>query len=473
MQYIETHPWRKIIARRLTLELESSAIASDNAAFEYIETEIAKLGTISTSAVQITKLQETILNLLSDESKDFRLLAHLIYTLQRSLKFEQVVLAAALLADFIELYWQISAPQKLKKRIVKMMVQRFSILKNEAYHNSLASERSEFAAHLLRLQQLFTDIYPDIIPEITQLISSNNKFGASEAKPNKNEEFTNSKQENKTEAEVKGQKAADVRQNNNSNITNIDLDNSSMQSWRNTLLKIIAIEAEKSFTQTIVFQLRRHLVWSAITAAPAAKNNITSVPSLPIEKINEYQSEISKPTFNLWQKIENTIAYAPYWFDGHHLSYLIAHQLGYLVIAKLIKNELLYFLERIPAKNMQYSDGTAFASEITLKWLQNDDNKQNVASAEYGKAITIYEEQGLTKALDYLEQITTTEPRSLFLAQALNIELLCSEGLFKLAAGQLEVLQAKVKDLNVAEWEPSFFELCQNLQRKIVQQNNG
>lgn len=458
MEFISEHVWRRTIATRLAPELEKHAIPADNSDWEYIENEAAKIGTISHDTVKIPEVQEAILKLLSTETKDFRLLAHFINTLQRSGQPEQIILAIALLADHIDIFWNIASPQKLKKRIVQMIVQRFSMAKNDFYTNAIQEERDESTAQFIRLKQLLQENYPDLCDEVDKLIVSYAKQPSVQT-----ETGTAPKTESapRTAAAQSSAPAAAPHV-----MPNVTIDQSSEQAWRKTLLKIVEIETSKSINQPIVFQLRRHVVWSSLHA-PISNNGVTTVPPIPPEKTSEYERELSKPNVELWQKIENTISYSPYWFDGHYMSALIANKLGYTTIADVIKNELIYFLDRFPeCKTLQYSNGKPFASDVTLKWL----NKKPVNSTEnedYSKALTIYEESGLQQALAYLEQVTTEEPRSLFHAQALSIQLLNAAGCYKLAKQQLDNLRAKATQLTVTDWEPSFFERCNELEEQI------
>lgn len=455
MEFISEHSWRKIITTRLAPEIEKQPISADNSDWEYIETEAAKIGTISHDTVKIPDIQETILRLIASETKDFRLLAHFINTLQRSGKPDQIILSIALLADYLELFWNIAAPQKLKKRIVQMIVQRFALAKNDFYANAIQEERDESTAQFIRLKQCLQDSYPEICDDIDRLIVSYAKQPSSA-----NGQVT------PLSSTAAGQTSSAPSGDGTNAAINVTLDQSSEQAWRKTLLKIVEIENARSIDQPIVFQLRRHIVWSSVNA-PLSNNGITTVPPIPAEKANEYQRELSKPNFELWQKIENTISYSPYWFNGHYMSAQIANKLGYPTLADVIKNELTYFLDRFPeCKTLCYSDGKPFANEATLRWL----NKKPIGSAggeDYSKALSIYQEEGLQPAMAYLEQITTEEPRALFRAQAFAVQLLNAAGCYKLAKQQLDSLRAKAAQLAVTDWEPSFFERCDELEEQI------
>lgn len=62
--------------------------------------------------------------LLASETKDFRLLAHLLRTLQHA---GDILLASRMLAQYTEHYWTCAAPQNMahKKRFAAQVIKRF------------------------------------------------------------------------------------------------------------------------------------------------------------------------------------------------------------------------------------------------------------------------------------------------------------------------------------------------------------
>ena len=463
MEFISEHPWRKTVTQRLAPEQEKHPIATDNSDWEYIENEAAKIGTISHETVNIGQVQDAILKLLSDETKDFRLIAHFVNTLQRSSKPDNILLAIALLADYIEIYWNIAAPQKLKKRIVQMMIQRFTMAKNDFHTHAIQEQRDESTTHFIRLKQTLQDSYPDICDDIDKLIVG---YAKASTQTQTNKLTSSSKSATvKNETTSSSTTVQSVPETELKVLPEVTLDPSSEQAWRRTLLKVIEIENSRMANQPIVFQLRRHIVWFNINT-PVANNGLTTVPSVPAEKVNEYEQELSRPTVELWQKIENTIAYSPYWFDGHFMSAQIAGKLGYSAIADIIKNELLYFLERCPdCKTLQYNNGQPFASEQTLKWL----NKKALSSSNTAdnQSFTLFESDGLEAAITHLEESTSEQPRDMSYAQLQTVQLLNKAGCYKLAKMQLGHLKEHIQQLDVKTWEPVFFEKCDEIEAQI------
>ncbi|MCT6875430.1 type VI secretion system protein TssA [Frischella perrara] len=456
MEMLTQHPWREAINQRLSPEYEKNPIAADNSDWEYIEGEAAKIGTNGHDTVNIEQLQNTILQLLSTETKDFRLLAHLLNTLQRHGKPENILLAIVLLTEYLSLYWQIAAPQKLKKRIIQLIIQRFNLAKNDFNNNATEEEREASTTYFIQLKQQLEEYYPELCDDIDMLIVSFAKKPANA-----------STLVNKNEAESSTPKSVVPETKSETESPSIIIDSSSSQNWRKTLLKIVEYENKKAFDQPIVFQLRRHIVWLDLTIPPAT-DCVTNVPALPIEKTNEYRRELNRPTLELWQKIETTITYSPYWFDGHYMSAYIARKLGYVLLAELIKNELNYFLDRFPeCRDYKYSNNTPFADEETLKWLKKEMPTVSL-TADNNKALNVLNDEGLPSAFQYLEKNTSNEKRSLFYSQLQAVALLNLTGCHKLASQQLNMLYDGAKDLSVQEWEPSFFEHCKEIQEKIT-----
>jgi len=467
MEVIKHHSWRKLIKQRLAAELEACAIEFNDANIEYIETEMGKIGTISHDEVDINKLQNSIIQLLATSTKDFRLLTHLLNTLQREVQALPIILAITILIDYLELYWNIASPQKLKKRILKLIISRFELIKGDFYINATLDEVNEFKNQINHLKNILQSIYPELNPNLDGLLQKiASKAIASNVDIVKDSIKKPAVQLSNIEDAAQIKESAFTGDDTNNTAGDVVLDSSSKTTWHKSLLKVIAIESSKSKYQPIIFQLRRHIVWSLIDFAPPAHNQITTVPTIGIENIRAYEHAFINPDEELWQKIENTISYSPYWFDGHYMSAQIAYKLGRPILSQVIKHELWCFLERFPTcKELRYSNGEPFANDTTLNWLyQKTENAVNTAHQE---ALNIYKTGGLIEALNYLEQTTIDEPRLLFHTQLLIIQLLKKSGYSKIAKQQLDTLYNKVIDLSAEHWEPSFFERLNNLKEKI------
>ncbi len=111
------------------------------------------------------------------------------------------------------------------------------------------------------------------------------------------------------------------------------------------------------------YRLRRHAVWAGITAVPmSGAGNKTPLAPMSADMVDEYRAAMNAPDQGLWQRIEQSLTLAPYWFEGHRLSAEVAQKLGFGTVAQAIAEELGTFLLRLPAlRELAFSDGTPFS----------------------------------------------------------------------------------------------------------------
>ena len=76
--------WFAQLLENLPEDKSAAALKDDNPDWEYIDGDIVKLGSLAHGQLNIPEIQRRGLVLLASESKDFRLLAHLLRTLQHA-----------------------------------------------------------------------------------------------------------------------------------------------------------------------------------------------------------------------------------------------------------------------------------------------------------------------------------------------------------------------------------------------------
>lgn len=115
--------WISHLLENLPEDKLACALKDDNPDWEYIDGEMLKLGSLAHSQLDIPEIQRRGVTLLASESKDFRLLAHLLRTLQHA---GDPLLALRLLALYVEHYWTVAAPGMAhKKRFAAQVIKRF------------------------------------------------------------------------------------------------------------------------------------------------------------------------------------------------------------------------------------------------------------------------------------------------------------------------------------------------------------
>lgn len=155
MDLRDPNVWISHLLENLPEEKLASALKDDNPNWEYIDGEIVKLGSLAHSQLDIPELQRRGLVILASESKDFRLLAHLLRTLQHA---GDPHLALRLLALYVEHYWAVAAPQNMahKKRFASQVIKRFETGIEGFSQNAATEQRDALSLQLIcdKLQQV-------------------------------------------------------------------------------------------------------------------------------------------------------------------------------------------------------------------------------------------------------------------------------------------------------------------------------
>src|SRR5699024_10269142 len=152
MDLRDPNVWISHLLENLPEEKQASALKDDNPDWEYIDGEIVKLGSLAHSQLDIPELQRRGLVILASESKDFRLLAHLLRTLQHA---GDPLLALRLLALYVEHYWTVAAPQNMahKKRFASQIIKRFETGIEGFSQNAATAQRDALLGELAKLAQ--------------------------------------------------------------------------------------------------------------------------------------------------------------------------------------------------------------------------------------------------------------------------------------------------------------------------------
>lgn len=147
MDLRDPNVWISHLLENLPEEKLASALKDDNPNWEYIDGEIVKLGSLAHSQLDIPELQRRGLVILASESKDFRLLAHLLRTLQHA---GDPHLALRLLALYVEHYWAVAAPQNMahKKRFASQVIKRFETGIEVFSQNAATAQRDALSGEL-------------------------------------------------------------------------------------------------------------------------------------------------------------------------------------------------------------------------------------------------------------------------------------------------------------------------------------
>lgn len=442
------HPWRQRVLALLPEANIVARIPDDLPEWEFIDTEIAKLGSLSHEQVDIAALQNGCLHLLESECKDMRIMVHLLRTLQHGGEPSNITLASTLLVDYVSRFWAHTWPQdsKLRHRLLLQVIKRFASSSGHFCQHADAHSRELVRSGFLQLQKLLEPTDPALAGEVAPLIP---QFG----------QVLAAKVDMPTPQIQSNSAASQTEQNVASLMPKVEIQHDSDRVWKQTLLKIAELLCESQPDDPIGYSLRRHAIWYTVKTAPLCKDGrITQLAAVSHDRVADYRTALANAGIPLWQQIETSITLAPYWFDGHFLSAQIARQLGYSTVAESIRQSVQRLLEKIPALNaMTFSDGTPFIGDDTRQWLEEKQKNTDISAGSYENVWAQYRENGLGAALKQLEnqQSREQEPREQFYNQLTIAQLLMEAGMTTLSNQHFESLWRNSHGVTLAEWEPS------------------
>ncbi|HCA3830821.1 TPA: type VI secretion system protein TssA [Salmonella enterica subsp. houtenae] len=453
--------WISHLLENLPEDRLACALSDDNPDWEYIDGEIVKLGSLAHSQIDIPTLQRRGLVLLASESKDFRLLAHLLRTLQHA---GDPLLALRLLALYVEHYWTVVAPQNAthKKRFAFQVVKRFEAGIAGFANRAGTAQRDQLLGELAKLAQCWQQQEAPELAQAADELFSQYQRAFRDSMPDTSP-VTQSLPVATASAPAATPPAAVPAP-----VVNIDSHDD--KAWRDTLLKVAAILCERQPDSPQGYRLRRHALWQNITSLPQAESDgRTPLAAVSADMVADYQARLAGADMTLWQQVEKSLLLAPYWLDGHYLSAQTAQRLGYTDVAEAIRDEVTRFLARLPRlAALLFNDHTPFISEPTRQWLTatpggySETAPAVQTSEEHRTAREHFTEQGLEAALHYLETLPEGSPRDQFYRQYLGAQLMEEAGMEKLAQQQYRTLFRLGSQMRLADWEPSLLEALES-----------
>lgn len=458
--------WISHLLENLPADKLVCALKDDNPDWEYIDGEMLKLGSLAHSQLDIPEIQRRGLMLLASESKDFRLLAHLLRTLQHA---GDPLLALRLLALYVEHYWTQASPQNAvhKQRFAAQVIKRFEGGVESFADNADTTQRDSLLTELAKLAQRWQEHSVPMLAQAADDLSSQYRRAFHRAAPG----LPALPSVGSPALTAPPSAPASVTTSTIAAVPTVDIESHDDKSWRDTLLKVAAILCERQPDSPQGYRLRRHALWQAITSVPQAESDgRTPLAAVPADMTADYQTRLNNADLALWQQVEKSLLLAPYWLDGHYLSAQTAQRLGYTSAAEAIRDEVARFLARLPQlASLLFNDRTPFMNEQTKQWLAASASSQTapiVRTDEETEAVRqCFSEQGLEAALQYLEKLPGGDPRDRFLRQYLGAQLIEDAGMVQLAQQQYQMLFKAGLRITLADWEPS---LLEQLEKKFM-----
>ena len=441
---------------------------AEHADFDFIESQLMKVGSLAHEEIEWGKTEEYCLTLLTTVGKDIKVLASLVQVLQYQTTPERFNLSIAIWLDFIQNFWETPYPFKgtrgeiAKCRLMNQMIEKtfksFDLMDVKSYD----VQGKEELCHLVK-----------------ELLLAFEKFEVTNIEVKRLQEFwTRLEQAKDKSQEVNTQESTIVQDNEKLGSVpqaKVVFDSSDERALKRTLNQMSAFLLEMS-EKGLAIKLRRLALWHTINSAPICNSDgETELAAVPNDKISMYQENVQRANVDLWDKVENSITLSPFWLDGHYLSYQIAHQLECYEEAEIIKQALQNFLNKLPSlKDMKFKGGMPFISSESLGWLNSASVNQyalhenvkvmpsssssqssNFADDLRDQALAILRDDGLDHAIRYLNDGLTSAQtiREKCYWQLSLAALYQHNGLSALAEGLYQTVANIVKNTKVEDWE--------------------
>lgn len=469
------HPWCARLLTSLPDDQIRGAVLADEPRWDYVETELVKLGSLAHSQVDLNAVAEACLGLLESRTKDMRVLAQLLRCLQHPAKATPLGAAISLLEAWIQAYWLLAWPGNAsqKQRLMVQIVKRFEGALPRICESASAAELAQLLAQAEQLERVWLAQCPDkgelLDPLVMGLKRAQRQQVAQAQADAAGQPQSSGAAAVGTPASAGPSASGAMVLSGGGGSAGVDVDSSNDRAWRQTQLKVAELLIERQPEAAVGYRLRRHAVWAGITAVPmSGAGNKTPLAPMSADMVDEYRAAMNAPDQGLWQRIEQSLTLAPYWFEGHRLSAEVAQKLGFGAVAQAIAEELGAFLQRLPAlRELAFSDGSPFLSPECSRWLHSAKGG-SADSGEAGLAEEVaqrHSEQGVAAALALLDEriAQLKEPRDRFHALLVQAELLAQEGMEALARQHYQHLWQEASRLGLSHWEPGLVNRLESL----------
>ena len=257
-----------------------------------------------------------------------------------------------------------------------------------------------------------------------------------------------------------------------------------LRNVQDMLRQAAAVILAQKIEDVRAYRYIRIAAWLNIDSAPPAQNGVTSLRPVSSDVLAKSRSYLSSGDYrNLLIEVENSIARAPFWIDGHLMSFRALHALGTSSYAArdFVAREVGRFVERFPGiVELKFNDETPFVSSEARTWLDQEvkatlggDSKTTVVPALPTATVAstqvaqdfddpLKEVQELVSQGKFKEgmqkfsalQARTAPGRQKFLLQLKQARMCIEQQRADLALPQLEALEVEITQRHLDEWEP-------------------
>ncbi|WP_297792920.1 type VI secretion system protein TssA [uncultured Marinobacter sp.] len=473
MQVVEQHPYVEQVLETLGGESDMGEALGEDETLEFLEDEIMKVGSLAHNEIDWSKVESDSLRLLSDRSKDLKVLGFLLLSLQRGGDGERYALSLFLLHQVLDSWWEQAWPypgDKGKRARRMMFTQILQRAGKEVGSLTFDREVGDGRSYCLQMidnlmtQAADRELADDGLRDLKRAIEKLPADPEPALTDIREQSPVTSAASSATPPTSKAPTAA---------LGELTLDPANERATRQSLLKVADLLVESEPDTPLGYQLRRYAIWLGITSVPPSRDGVkTDLAAVSADRVAEYREVLDKaPDMELWKRIEQSLSVSPFWLDGHWLSAGVAEALGHGPCAEAIRESVLDFVERLPQlSDMTFNDGTPFLCTEAADWMQTTPAKGVAGGASpwdqaYEQARELAGQKGLVKAMQLMEDglASAREPRDRFYWRLASARLLKDSGLKTLAGQQIQDLHQQTRGLALEDWEPGLVSKLEKL----------
>lgn len=458
---MELNEYRRCIVQPIAGDNPTGERLVDDPLFDFIEEQLMKVGSLSHASVQWEEVEHSIVKLLSEKTKDIKLLVYLLQCLHNQITPARFIVSFGIMSDFMRHFWGSSYPAPgnrgnlPRRKFFSQIIQRFMLVTEKIDFSHFDNENRQLLAEAISVwQQVIVqhELNSEAVTSVVRLIQG--QLSKAEEQQKQVDNVTENKRNEQSSRRASGSEAV--------------FDHSSDKATRQTLLKVADFLAEQEFGIGLSIRLRRYAVWGSILSAPDHDSRgETLLRGMLPDRIKDYQDQLRQPALNLWRKLEHSLTMAPYWFEGHRLSYMLAFELGKQEWCDAILCETRQFLNRLPIlHDLKFKGGEAFVPDNVKNWLSTESVSATTGSVgsdwheKRSEALSLAKEAGIAVALSMLNDglVQAREPRDKFYWRLLSADLMQASRLDAMAKTQYQTLYEQITSMHVTQWEPSLLE---------------
>ncbi len=469
--------YRNIIISPISSESCVGERLLDDPLYDYIDEQMMKVGSLSHSSIHWSEVENSILTLFREKTKDIKLLISLVQCLHHQVNAERLILSFFVFADYLSEFWLDGFPfpgerGKLPRRkFFTLLVQRFDLLIEKYDFSTLSLSDLEDLSIAIETWSQAVDKHELRLASVEALLAKVTI------------KIKNLKERQTIQSHHQIQTTGDCFQRHEeisvapSPASSLDFDGSSAKTIKQTLIKVSEFLSEQEYGALLAIRTRRYALWSNIDFLPDHNaEGETQLRGVSPERLKEYSDSMCSPDLVLWRKVENSLNLAPYWIDGQYMSAQIARAIGMDAWEIAILDETKQFISRLPKiMDLKFKDGMPFVSEETKKWIDTHAKPQGQSVHDWQiaheKIKQTAKEAGMSVAISMVNDglNRAVEPRDKVYWQWLLAELLESNQLVAVANEQYRTLYEQILPMKMSDWEPSFIEKIKN---KLTLSNN-